>query len=227
MRRKLGTIIGICGICGALAIGGASAYLTGHDTQKNTFTVGEVTIDLEEPEWDKLPDEDDDGVPDECEDLYATQTVKKDPQVTNTGNNPAWIYLQVEVPCANVITADADGNRLNEGQPTKTQLFTYDINSDWELIGELSTEADKNTYLYATKQTIAPGAKTSTLFDSVTFANIVEGQIPSGTIEEININAYAIQEGNTGSNKEAWNKYSNQATGDAEPSIIIGQVNIE
>ena len=49
--------MGITAITAVLLVGSVSAYFTDQDEKTNTFTVGKVTIDLEEPEWDKKPDE--------------------------------------------------------------------------------------------------------------------------------------------------------------------------
>ena len=49
------------GLITIMGIGGISAYFTDTDTQTNKFTVGRVTVDLTEPEWDKYPDKDNNG----------------------------------------------------------------------------------------------------------------------------------------------------------------------
>ena len=44
--------MGITAITAVLLVGSVSAYFTDQDEKTNTFTVGKVTIDLEEPEWE-------------------------------------------------------------------------------------------------------------------------------------------------------------------------------
>ena len=99
------------GLITIMSIGGISAYFTDTDTQTNKFTVGKVTVDLTEPEWDKYPDKDNNGIPDQAEDLTPNKTIVKDPVITNTGINEAFIFATVEVPCRNIIVANADGTR--------------------------------------------------------------------------------------------------------------------
>ena len=80
------------GLITIMSIGGISAYFTDTDTQTNKFTVGKVTVDLTEPEWDKYPDKDNNGIPDQAEDLTPNKTIVKDPVITNTGINEAFIF---------------------------------------------------------------------------------------------------------------------------------------
>ena len=50
------------------------AYLTDSETATNTFTIGQVKIDLEEPEYAKLTET-------QKKDLVPNQIVAKDPHV--------------------------------------------------------------------------------------------------------------------------------------------------
>ena len=84
------------GLIGALTVGGTAAYLTDFDQETNTFTVGKVDIDVEEPNWK----------PDDHDKIVPTEEMKKDPQITNNGKNDAFVYLEVSIPVRNVITAN-------------------------------------------------------------------------------------------------------------------------
>ena len=72
-------------------------------------------------------------------------------------------------------------------------------------------------YTYAYNHILNPGEKTTTLFDTVTFANIIEGQL-DGQQLEIPVRAYAIQASYTGGDAEnvveqarsAYQKYVDQ-----------------
>lgn len=107
----------------ALTFGGISAYLSDADTATNTFTVGEVKIDTTEPNFPG-------NGSDEVSDLNSLEKVKKDPQIKNTGKNKAIVFIQVDIPMAQVITADYTGLRLNNGEKVNTELFNYRI-ADW------------------------------------------------------------------------------------------------
>lgn len=235
MKRNIKRIAAVLTLSAATATTGIFAYLTGSDQQQNIFTVGEVSIDLKEEKWDELQrskDTNGDGkidesdVPDEAMNMYPSQTIVKDPKVLNQGKNAAWIYLQVQVPKQKAIVADENGILLDGGNPIPAQLYIYMVNGideagDWEFLASDLTADSENIYLYAVKQPVDPGKETGTLFDEISFINVVEGQINSDTPQNIMITAYAIQADNTGDNIDAWNKFLNQALGSDEGTIKI------
>lgn len=175
---------------GALAFGGTMAYLTDSETATNTFTVGKVQIDLEEPGYAALAET-------AKKNLVPNQIVTKDPQVENTGENEALVFLKVEMPKANVIVAKDDGTRLAAAD---TELFAMlNLNAGegaekkWvQLADETDETGANNIHVYAYKERLAKDAKTDKLFDSVQLKNVIEGQVDTNT-ENIKITAYAIQ----------------------------------
>ena len=104
----------------------------------------------------------------------------------------------------NVITAQENGTLENNGQAQATQLFTYTPNAKWTEITSQrktntkadSTDVESYTYVYYYNEKVAPQATTSTLFDTVKFANVIEGQVDSDSEQQLNIEAYAIQSDN-------------------------------
>lgn len=70
----------------AMVTGGTLAFLTDRDTEVNTFTMGNVDIEVEE----NFPEG---GAP-----IKPGEEVNKDAQITNTGNNPAWVWMTVSIP---------------------------------------------------------------------------------------------------------------------------------
>jgi len=102
------------------AAGIGSGVFSRSGSAANEFIVGNVSVDLTEPGWN----------PDDGTALTPNKTVKKDPQVTNTGSNDAFVFLQVKVPTASVKTAAADGS-LQDSR--KQDLFHYTVNSGWKL----------------------------------------------------------------------------------------------
>ncbi|WP_291236988.1 TasA family protein, partial [Frisingicoccus sp.] len=81
-------------LAGTVSIGGIMAYFTDGDTATNTFTVGKISLDLQEPSW----------VP--PTNITPGQEIAKDPQIKNDGNNEEFVFLKVTVPYANVVTAN-------------------------------------------------------------------------------------------------------------------------
>ena len=99
MKKKI-TAICLCVALVAVAVVGASlAYFTDTDSAKNTFTVGNVKIDLIEQETGKNGLQD---YTDEKTLVPGTQTdgnaVSKIVTVENNGNNAAWVWVEIKVP---------------------------------------------------------------------------------------------------------------------------------
>ena len=94
MKKKM---CAVCAVIGVMLLGSATAFFTDQGSAANEFIVGNVSVDLTEPGWN----------PDDGTALTPNKTVKKDPQVTNTGSNDAFVFLQVKVPTASVKTAAA------------------------------------------------------------------------------------------------------------------------
>ena len=150
--------LGAAALVTVLFAGSVSAYFTDQDEKVNTFTVGKVTIELEEPKWEKKPDDNGNKIPDEAERMTPNQTIIKDPQVKNTGNNDAFIYMTVEVPCRQIISVNNDGTR---NPLAMRELYNYQVDNSWKLLGtvDVSDEsgkkvAVKHLYAYAGAQGI-------------------------------------------------------------------------
>ena len=96
------------GILGALTLvmvtGSAMAYFTDSEQAKNHITIGKVDISLTEPNWDKVPDK-------EKENIVPGKELVKDPTITNTGINDAFVFMKVTVPAAELVTANEDGTK--------------------------------------------------------------------------------------------------------------------
>lgn len=205
-KKRIAVIITTLVLTLTLTIGGSIAYLTDAERTTNHFTVGKVDIDLTEPNWNE----------EENQELEAGAEVKKDPTLTNTGINDAYVYLEVQIPMADVITAADDGTRLNNGAAVHQQLFTFQPDSDWSLI-EKEEINDNMVYTYSYNKVLSPNQSTSPLFQSIVFANVVEGQIDTNEYD-IPVAAFAIQTSNTGDGsgnipdeaKAAYEKYVNQ-----------------
>lgn len=99
MKKKLTAIALVVALLAVAVIGGTLAYFTDTDSAKNTFTVGNVKIDLIEQEkteqglapfvQDKLlvPGKSNDG-----------NAVSKIVTVKNTGRNDAWVWVDLKIP---------------------------------------------------------------------------------------------------------------------------------
>lgn len=183
-KQLMRTLIA-CGLVVSVAAGGTVAYLTDAKTATNTFTVGKVKIDLEEPGY---PGNDSD----EVKNIIPNQEIAKDPQIENTGNNDALVFLRVEVP-QETFTDEDDGT----GEQKKQDLFKLKgISDQWELIRtETIAGTDgkaKTSYVYGYKKVLAKDSTTDKLFQKVQMKNAMESNL-SGNAEDIIVTACAIQ----------------------------------
>ena len=167
------------------AIGATLSLLVHTPVQKvNIFTFSDVSIRVAEDQWDAL-----DNVP-YSKTLYPGRTVSKDPCIENTGSHELYVYLEVTVPKRSVRVVD-EHEIIHDAE--NIALFSYTPNeSEWFELSR-TDDPEKITRLYAYKQTLAGGSRTVPLFTSVTFANIVEGELAMDTQLKIDMSAYAIQ----------------------------------
>lgn len=237
-KQKVVTFFAVSALCGAMAIGSSMAYLTDHDSVTNKFSVGKVDIEGQEPNYTPDPDG-------KTNNILPTQVIKKDPQIKNVGKNDAYVYIDVSIPIAKVITVDAAGNRLNGGVAKDTELFTQNnVSKKWTLMYNKRV-GDNMVYTYSYNEILAPGKTTDPVFNSLTAANIIEGQL-DGKDLNVPVRYYAIQELNTGEGTtipqkaaSAWKKYELQnqgqdgqittpqsdSTNDKEVTIVDGNGN--
>ena len=168
----------------SLVITGAFALLTAKDSAVNKFTVGNVDIELTEPSWVEA-----DG-----ENIVSGQVIAKDPTITNTGKNNAYVYMMVSVPKADAITV-YDETTQKATKVNDLQLFTYDLDRSWTLVDSKMDNDDLyNYYLYAYNAALAPETKTAPAFTSVKFANVAEGQFTEANNKlQVLVDGYAIQ----------------------------------
>lgn len=209
-KKSLSKVILATALVGCMFVGAISAYFTDADTATNTFTVGKIEIDLQEPEWEPPTD------------IVPEQEFEKDPQVKNTGINDAYVFVEVVVPYANVVTANEDGTK---NAAADTELFSYDVKDGWVEVGTpVKDETAKTvTHLYAygtadAMTAVAAGVTTDSVFDYIKFANIVEDQSIETTTLDVVVNAYAIQTTNINDGKDALD--GNNADGATAPDAV-------
>lgn len=192
MKNKKKIAIMSAALAGVAMVGGVFAYFTDTESATNTFTLGEIEIDLLEENW----------VEANATNLVPMQTIAKDPVVKNVGTNDAFVFLKVEVPYANVVTANAVGEKQAAAD---TELFNYTIDSaNWVEVGTPTKANGVVTHVYAyakdgEMQAIAKDASTSALFSSVTVANIIEDENSGAatalenSTQTVKVTAHAIQ----------------------------------
>lgn len=114
-----------------LVVGGTLAYFTDKtDPVKNTFTVGNVAIDLTEPSWNA----------DESHTLYPGASYAKDPTITvKEGSQDAYVFLEINMnkyaSLINLIGVDAYKNGIGglNGKYPGFQVFVKTLIENNEL----------------------------------------------------------------------------------------------
>lgn len=202
IRKNKKTLVIVAALAVVMMIGGISAYFTSTDSAENTWTVGNIEIDLQEPGYDQFNSE-------EANEMTPNAVIHKDPQICNTGNNDAYVFLKVSVPKANVATANQNGTKQ---EASVQELFDYKINTGWVKVAEDTSASDKNTYVFAYgtetackalaenettpvlfKNTEATGMAQAGVVGMITFKNVIEGQGLENITLELPVQAYGIQ----------------------------------
>ena len=181
MKKK---IISLCLVAAlaVVAIAGTSlAYFTDKDAKTNTFTLGNVDIELNEENW-AAPTA---AVPDV---EYA-----KDPVVTNIGENNAWIRVDVTLSDAAAFTAAAAKHQITD----LATIFAGHDETKWTLAGEpvYNNKNDTLTYSYYYNTVLAVDESTEPLFTSVTIPAVFDNDDMKeiGADFTIDVTAHAIQ----------------------------------
>lgn len=149
MKKKISLVITAAALVGLLAVGGTLAWFTDTEQATNTFTTGNVAIDLFEND-DKIDNENEDGfaginydniVPGDVEDKLV--------EVQNVGSVDAYIRVKVDAAFEEEFDSEFDLYELIN--------FNVGDNGAWEQVGD---------YYYYKGKT-APGEKIAELFSTV------------------------------------------------------------
>lgn len=98
-RKKYSIVLAGMMLIGAISAGTTLSYFTESEMKTNVFTMGDLDIGLEEPEWD--PDPKGDQTPD-GKNMYPGYTVYKNPTVKNltsdkNGAAPCYVRMKVNI----------------------------------------------------------------------------------------------------------------------------------
>jgi len=164
MKKKVLSIFLVVALV-AIAAVGTLAYFTDEDDATNTFTVGNVSILLTEPNWEGEGKED-------APEVYPTEALAKDPTVTNDGANPCFVRISVTgwdclAPAGNITY--------------RTDYVDGKLGDNW---------VEYEGYFYYTK-VLAVGATTDALFDQIVIpADLTNGYTGSYSLV---VTAEAVQ----------------------------------
>ena len=141
--KKIVALLLVVAMTASIAVAGTLAYLTDRDSKTNVFTVGNVSIELEE-EFEQGSE------------LVPGVDVKKEAKITNTGANDAYVWMTLAVPAAldNIGTGGANGSNENvlhwnvpgafwEGYHNNQQYINSAIAAGYLPAGSTGVAADK------------------------------------------------------------------------------------
>ena len=165
MKKKIISLCLVVALGATAVVGGTLAYFTDKDQEVNTFTVGNVDIDLTEPNWEKTGKA-------EAEDAYPGEALAKDPTVTNKGANPCFVRVAVSN-----LDQFGDAGMIKY----RTDYVEDALGTDWA--------KGEDGYFYYTK-VLAKGETTDALFDQIVIPTGVEN---SAATKDIVVTAQAVQ----------------------------------
>lgn len=204
VSKRKATIIAAAALAVITAMGATSlAYLTDSESTTNVTTNGKVQIDLVETAYDAAAKAGENLL------VVPNQEISMDPMLKNTGNNPAIVYLKVSVPVKEV-TKVADNGIKGTRENREIVYFKDDadaitahannFDSEWVQLSDKETgtalDGDTRTYVFGYKKAIAKDEETTKLFDKVQIMNVLEGDLTPHAVENIKIEAYAVQKDN-------------------------------
>ena len=175
MKKRIALIVVIISLM-AMCIGGTMAYFTADSTATNVITSGNIDIDLIEME------KTDEGLKPfkNKEGVMAGDQISKIVTVKNTGDNDAYVRVQVQKTIT--LAGNPDGS-------VDLSLISCDINTAYW--------TEKDGYYYYDVP-LAAGEETAPLFTYVKFSNEM-GNLYQGCKAQLDVNAQAVQVKNNGS----------------------------
>ncbi len=198
MKKKI-LALSMCIALAAIAIVGASlAYFTDTKTAKNTFTMGNVQIKLDEtdvknPEGARVTSND--------YNVYPGAVVTKDPIVHNTGKNGAYIRATVNVSnWMNLVGAyypDFKETFPNDGYKAALNLLVGELGEGWSVVGvedgDVFTLGQFDAkFILKYDGVLASGADTTAMFQTVTIPAGIDNA-SADSFDEVKVVAQAIQ----------------------------------
>ena len=187
MKKKSFVMVLALVLVFAVAVGGVVAWLTDKTTPVvNTFTVGDINIELKENTGNSYK-------------VIPGDTQKKDPTVTvKAGSEDCWLFVKV----------DETNNTMTVGEENQ-KIVNYVKAEGWTQ-GD-GTNIPLNVYYRSVGSLTADGAVDAVfpvlLNNQVTInGNVVKGQITAANPPTLTFTAYAVQKDNIADAATAWGK---------------------
>ena len=201
MKRRF-----LAGACGVLMIFiSIMAYFTSTEQVTNRFTVGEVKIDLVEPNWVGDADtslENNHRVVNGTKVSYRDanyilpgELVPKDPKIVNTGKNEAIVFMKVEVPTYTDVLGEehevfvVTSANVTEGQNNSDVTPYYEFSKlkvgdsleepadNWCYMGKAN--GNDHTYIFGYCEILNPENSANNIIDNDNFTTANEQNEPT------------------------------------------------
>lgn len=175
MKKKIVSLALVASLLALVIVGGTLAYFTDTENATNTFVIGNVDITLTESSW-TAP-----------EAAVPGFTYAKNPVITNTGTNDAYVRLKV--------TFDNYGDFVAAGV-TDLRTMLQGVNTEvWTAIAEPAVSGDTVTYTYTYNTILVgsadPAAATAALFTGVQIPGTFDNADMQTLRPSFNINVVA------------------------------------
>lgn len=156
MKKVLSTAL-VVTLTAGISIGGTLAYLTDRDSTANVFTVGDVAIELNESF-------------EQGEMLIPGVKIEKEPTITNTGKNDAWVWATVAIPAVLDSVNDASKNIVHfnyNNEYVNEEQWTWKDSAGWMVKETKINNVDYNVYTVLYQTALKSGDKTPAVMTKV------------------------------------------------------------
>ena len=167
--KKIISMVLVIALTATVAVGGTLAYLADDDAQVNTFTTGNVYIDLWEDFGDNTGIEKLLPATGSAQDGTLKNGVEKEVYVTNTGSENAYVRVHIAIP-AILDDVDSAGNNtlhfnfasesVGAGLWDWSKTTGADYTGDWNYYTTSIDDIAYNVYVVTYGSELAPGAST-------------------------------------------------------------------
>lgn len=196
--KKVVAIVLAMVLVAVAAVGATMAYLTDTKSVKNTFTVGNVKITLDET---NVEDPNGDRVTSNEYNIYPGAVVTKDPIVHNVGRNGAYIRATVNVSnwmnLAQAYYPEFGIHFNEEGYEAALNLLVGELGEGWSIVGveagDVFTIGQFDArFVLKYDGILAAGDDTTAMFKTVTIPAGIDNA-NTESFKEVKVVAQAIQ----------------------------------
>ena len=192
--KKVITLLLVVALTAAVSIGGTVAYLSDSDAQVNTFTNGNVYIDL----WEDFGDND--GIEHlvpavgSAQDGTLQNGIEKEVYVTNTGSEAAYVRVHIAIPTIldngdptfdasqNVLHFNYNPESIGEGKWDWSNAAGAPYEGEWNASQLTIDGVDYNVYTVTYEKALASGESTVDAMHQV----YLDSAVTNADIERIN-----------------------------------------